>query len=76
MPAGALKLAVAAWLADIVRPHVPDPAQSPPHPSNVWPLEGAAVNVIVVPCGYVPLHAPLTALPAVIVQLIAGVSPD
>jgi hypothetical protein len=46
----AVKFAVTAVVAVIVRPHVPVPSQGPaPQPANVDPLVGVAVSVICVP---------------------------
>ncbi len=36
---------------------LPQPAQSPPHPTKTRPGSGVAVNVIVVPSAKVALHA-------------------
>ncbi len=36
---------------------LPQPAQSPPHPTKTRPESGVAVNVIVVPSAKVALHA-------------------
>jgi hypothetical protein len=48
----ALKFAVTAVAAVIVNVHVPVPSQvAPPHPVNVDPSAGIAVNVICVPLG-------------------------
>jgi hypothetical protein len=70
-----LKAAVAERLAEMVRTQLPVPLQLPVHPAKLWPFEEVAVRVTLVPCKYVALQPLPTALPEVMVQAIAGVSP-
>ena len=55
---------------------VPVPLQAPPHPENVWPLNGVAVSVTLVRLRYVALQPLAPAVPLLMVHAIAGVNPD
>ncbi len=58
-----VKVAVTVALADTTQ--APAPAQLPPfHPVNTEPASAVAVNVTVVPPGYVPVQSPPQVIPA------------